>query len=94
MIWMASCGPWAQTSGGKRSNSAIMKSEDLSGQRVCAGLFDKVNKMSLTLDEFVEIVADSTITLRPDKEYRVTGLENVIYPSRLYDHLTARMKEN
>lgn len=49
---------------------------------------------SLTLDEFVEIVADSTITLRPDKEYRVTGLENVIYPSRLYDHLTARMKEN
>ena len=39
MIWMASCGPWAQTSGGKRSNSAIMKSEDLSGQRVCAGLF-------------------------------------------------------
>ena len=49
---------------------------------------------SLTLDEFVEIVADSTITLRPDKEYRVTGLENVIYPSRLYDHLASRMKES
>ena len=50
MIWMASCGPWAQTSGGKRSNSAIMKSEDLSGQRVCAGLFDKVNKMIFSLN--------------------------------------------
>ncbi len=34
MIWMASCGPWAQTSGGKQSNSAIMKSEDLSRQSV------------------------------------------------------------
>ena len=53
MIWMASCGPWAQTSGGKRSNSAIMKSEDLSGQRVCAGRFDfrpqvwRLEKLSL-----------------------------------------------
>lgn len=27
-----------------------MKSEDLSGQRVCAGLFDKVNKMIFSLN--------------------------------------------
>ena len=47
---------------------------------------------SLPLDEFVEIVADSTITLRPDKEYRVTGLENVIYPSRLYEDVYKRQR--